>query len=76
MAIRGLWAADSAIIADVKEVDYDYPFGVGSYDDPEIPNVDLHLIQTFKEERQHHADDLTTIWVLIRGWQTVYNVIW
>lgn len=76
MAIRRMWAADSAILngrkghlggVDRASFDPDYPFGVGSLDDPEVPNVDLFLLTAFNEEREHHDDDLHTIWVLIRG---------
>lgn len=70
MAIRRMWAADSAI--DVDGIDTtrfnpDYPFGWASYDEGINGNADLELLKAFNEERKHRDDDLHTIWVLIRG---------
>lgn len=73
MAIRRLWAADSAIESD-GTVDRDaftpdYPFGNASYEMDNNPEMiaDLEILKNFKTERQYQYDDLTTIWVLVRG---------
>lgn len=72
MAIRRLWAADGAIKSDgsfVREdFDPDYPFGTGLLSNGESPlNADFKILEAFRAERAVQADDLHTIWVLIRG---------
>lgn len=68
MAIRRMWAADGAIESGPgwrgDRFNPDYPFGTGQQDPVQ---ADLELLDAFKAERQHHDNDLHTIWVLIRG---------
>lgn len=72
MAIRRMWAADSAIMSDGSVApglfDPDYPFGSGKLKNGNSPlNADQKLLDAFRAERPSHDDDLSTIWVLIRG---------
>lgn len=65
--IRLLWAGDSNMRrTGYQVVSFDYPFGSGDFTLPR-EEVDANLLASFNAEREHHDDDLSTIWTLIRG---------